>query len=415
MSAPKVEIKHLSKIFYQSMSDMVVKRNTSDAPVSKNDKLVLNDINLVLNSGETVGIIGRNGAGKSTLLSIIVGIASQTQGEVTVTGKVTAVMTLGVGLREDLTGRENIYLDGEIQGKSRTEIDQLIDKIIDFAELDEFIDKPVKIYSTGMKSRLAFSMLVEIEPEILIIDEALSAGDIFFAEKASKKIREICQKGKIVILVSHSMGTIDTMCTRCLWLENGNITMDDKPAIVTQAYLKKIREEDDLSDTKKMQKEASETIEDAHYKINSAVLKQIDSDYLQNVFYTQDSFVLELELNRITTHVPDLNLIINVERIDGLLIHNQKYNLSEIKNDKTNRSWSFKLELPSLVINKGYYQIKVELKEHELITNYFTRHFEIRNNQMPSGGAPLLHYPAEITLVNEEKSECLDSIELTAE
>ena len=410
--SPKIEIKNLSKIFHYRIAD-VLKTDGGETSVTAKDKIALRDINLEIRSGETVGIIGRNGAGKSTLLSIIVGIASQSGGEVNISGKVTAVLTIGIGLREDLTGRDNIYLDGEIQGKSKAEMDEVIDKIIDFAELEDFIDKPVKTYSTGMKSRLAFSMLVEIEPEILIIDEALSAGDIFFAAKASKRINEICQKGKIVILVSHSMGAIDTMCNRCLWMEHGEIIMDDKPDVVTKAYLKKIREEDELTDISVKRVEVSNTYVNSGCKITSLKLKQFNSDYSQNIFYPHDSFVIDIEIEKHSDTNPDL--IVSIERIDGIVIHHQIYKMDQLEKSGLNSSLLVQLTLQSLSLNKGYYQLKLELLEKEVITNYFVRLFEVKNSQIYSGGSPLLHYPAEITLVNEEKSKCSDSIELITE
>jgi lipopolysaccharide transport system ATP-binding protein len=411
MQSPKIDIKNLSKIFYHRVSDMLSKKDSNNADLSTKDKMALRDINVTIQSGDILGIIGRNGAGKSTLLSIIAGIAKQTQGTLSITGKVTAIMTLGVGLREDLTGRENIYLDGEIQGHTKNKMDLIMDKIIDFAQLEDFIDKPVKTYSTGMKSRLAFSMLVEVEPEILIIDEALSAGDVFFAEKASKKIREICQKGKIVILVSHSMGAIQSMCNRCLWMEQGEIIMDNAPQTVTQAYLKKVKEEDDLTQLSALNTETSNQLEEAFFKIRHIQFKKIGQEKQQSVFYTQDSFSIEVTINRMKWC--DAFLTLSIERIDGLIIHHQRYPLAFEESGEEEADLLFTLALESLVLNKGYYQLNIELVEKGVRSNFFTRLFEVKNNQMPSGGSPLLHYPVEI--INKEQSRCLDSIELTAE
>ncbi|KTD61994.1 ABC transporter ATP-binding protein [Legionella spiritensis] len=413
MQTPEIEIIRLSKIFYRRLHDVLHNKNTNNEPSDGQDKVALNNINLTLQSGETVGIIGRNGAGKSTLLSIIAGIASQTHGKVNIIGKVTAVMTLGIGLREDLTGRENIYLDGEIQGKSREEMNSVIDRIIAFSELDDFIDKPIKTYSTGMKSRLAFSMLVEIEPEILIIDEALSAGDVFFANKATKKIREICKKGKIVILVSHSMGTIESMCTRCLWMEKGEIIMDDAPDKVTKAYLQKIREEDEQAEIKQYQLATCDTLEQAGYKIINAELKLSGSDYAQNLFYTKDSFVMDITIQQVLPSNARLTVII--ERIDGLTLHHQDYELQTLSATKESETFILQLALESLVFNKGYYQLKLQVCENDAITSRFSRFFEIRNNHIPSGGFPLLDYPAQITLAKEDFPVCSDSIELITE
>lgn len=162
-----------------------------------------------------------------------------------------------MGLREHASGRENIYIDGEVQGKSRVEIDAVIDEIIEFAELGEFIDMPVRTYSTGMKSRLAFAMISCLEPEILIIDEALSAGDAKFSAKATRKIQEICAKGRIVILVSHSMASIQSMCNRCLWIDQGKIVMDGLPDQVCKAYIDAVRSEDEAKLLERFRDEAS--------------------------------------------------------------------------------------------------------------------------------------------------------------
>ena len=211
----------------------------------RGEKKVLRGVSLQCAEGERIGIIGRNGAGKTTLLQLIAGIGVPTGGVLEINGHVTAIFTLGLGLREDLSGRENIFIDGELQGRSHAETVAIMAATIEFAELGEFIDRPVRTYSTGMKARLAFSMLVHIEPEILIIDEALSVGDAQFARKATAKMRELTQRGKILIVVSHSMGAIRDMCNRCLWIDAGVIRMDGAPEAVTQAYLEEVRQLDE--------------------------------------------------------------------------------------------------------------------------------------------------------------------------
>ena len=412
MLQPRIEVKHLSKVFYRHFGDTFRENRFEKKQLLPDDKLVLDNVSFVFNSGETIGVIGRNGAGKSTLLSILAGVSKQTYGEVNICGKVTAVMTLGVGLREDLSGRDNIYLDGQLQGKTRNDVNKIIDEIIEFTELGEFIDRPVKVYSTGMKSRLAFSMLVGIEPEILIIDEALSAGDAFFAEKASQKIKEICKKGKIVIIVSHSMATIHSMCNRCLWVEKGMILMDDEPAKVTTRYLQKIQEEDQCRELKNHQAIISHTNEHANYKILDVALKCLDSDYPQSIFYTKDSLSIEIGIKKLSSGFAVLHFVL--ERIDGLVVCHEQH---EINPDSSDLSFSFRIQfsLESLTLNKGYYQLKVDLMENSELTNQFIRFFEVKNNHMAKGGTSLLHYPAEIALLNEEVKLCSDSIELIAE
>ncbi|MGB4101384.1 MAG: ABC transporter ATP-binding protein [Alphaproteobacteria bacterium] len=208
-------------------------------------KQVLRGLSFQIAEGERIGVIGRNGAGKTTLLQLISGIGVPTGGVLDINGHVTAIFTLGLGLREDLTGRENIFIDGELQGRSRAATLAVMEETLEFAELGEFIDRPVRTYSTGMKARLAFAMLVHIEPEILIIDEALSVGDTNFARKATAKMRALAQRGKILIVVSHAMGAICDMCTRCLWIDQGTIRMDGTPELVTQAYLEEVRQVDE--------------------------------------------------------------------------------------------------------------------------------------------------------------------------
>jgi lipopolysaccharide transport system ATP-binding protein len=176
---------------------------------------------------------------------MLAGITEPTAGRLRISGKVTAVLTLGIGLREDLTGRENIYLDGETQGKAREEMDADVEAIVEFTELGKFIDLPLRTYSTGMKARLAFAMITQIDPEILIIDEALSVGDAAFSVKAGRRIAQLCAQGAIVLIVSHSMQSIRELCNRCLWLDQGKLVMDGPPEEVTRAYLESVREADE--------------------------------------------------------------------------------------------------------------------------------------------------------------------------
>src|SRR5450755_2330055 len=176
--------------------------------ISMRNVHALRDVSFEIREGERVGIIGRNGAGKTTLLSLLAGITDPLSGRVEIVGDVHAMLTIGAVLRDEATGRENIYLDGVVHGKSRENIDAHVDEVIAFSELAEFIDRPVRTYSSGMKARLAFSMGTFIEPDILIIDETLSVGDVFFSAKASRRMKEITARGRIVIVVSHALKVI---------------------------------------------------------------------------------------------------------------------------------------------------------------------------------------------------------------
>ena len=206
--------------------------------------LAVDNVTLSVREGDRLGVIGPNGAGKSSLLQLVSGVASPSSGQISVNGRIISILTLGSVLREELTGRENILLDAAIQDIPNDQLDLVIDHVIEFSELGSFIDHPVRTYSTGMKARLAFSMISQLEPEILILDETLAVGDAFFVRKAGQRIKEICDKGKIIILVSHSMDSIRRICNRCILMRDGRIEMDGTPEYVTAAYVQEIKEED---------------------------------------------------------------------------------------------------------------------------------------------------------------------------
>lgn len=186
----------------------------------------LNGVNFRIYPGESVGIIGKNGAGKSTILKMITGVTFPDSGEITVKGKVAALLELTAGFSLDMTGMENIYLKGYILGLTDNEIKELEQDIIDFAELGEYIDQPVRTYSSGMKMRLGFAININIKPEILVIDEALSVGDAAFKKKCKEKIKELISTGVTVLYVSHSSDSIKETCSRAIYLKNGKVEYD---------------------------------------------------------------------------------------------------------------------------------------------------------------------------------------------
>jgi lipopolysaccharide transport system ATP-binding protein len=201
-----------------------------------NDFWALQNICFEIHAGEIVGIVGRNGAGKSTLLQLLCGTLKPSTGKLQVTGRVAALLELGAGFNPDFTGRENVYMNAAILGLQRHEIDDRIQSIIDFAEIGEFIDQPVRTYSSGMFMRLAFSGATSSDPDILIIDEALSVGDGAFARKSFERIMSLKERGKTILFCSHAMYQVEALCSRALWLENGSIKMDGSSANVTSAY-----------------------------------------------------------------------------------------------------------------------------------------------------------------------------------
>jgi len=196
----------------------------------------LDKVTFSVDNGEVLGIVGRNGSGKSTTLKIIAGIYRPTSGKLTVNGRVSALIELGAGFHPDLTGRENIVIDGLLLGLTRKQIREREQRIIDFAELGEFIDSPVKQYSSGMYMRLAFSVAVEVDPDILLIDEILSVGDEPFQEKCIKRIEEFRNRGKTIVFVSHAAGSIQLLCARAILLHEGKLMADGSPGQVLGKY-----------------------------------------------------------------------------------------------------------------------------------------------------------------------------------
>lgn len=209
---------------------------------SKNNILhVLKDINIEIKKGESVALIGTNGSGKSTLLKLMNRIIYPTKGRITKDGKLTSLLELGAGFHDDFTGRENIYFNASIFGLTKEEIDKKLDQIIEFSELEEFIDNPVRTYSSGMYMRLAFSVAINVEADILLIDEILAVGDQHFQDKCFNKLIELKETGKTIVIVTHSMEQVKRFCDRAIWLYEGEVHRDGKVSEVLEEYLKVCR------------------------------------------------------------------------------------------------------------------------------------------------------------------------------
>lgn len=200
------------------------------------DFAALDNVSLSVKKGETLGIIGENGAGKSTLLQLIAGTLSPTSGEIIINGRVLALLELGVGFHPEFTGRENIFFYGDILGFPRNYIHSKFNEILEFSELGDFIDRPLKTYSTGMQMRLAFSLVSSLEPDILIVDEALSVGDMHFQKKCIDRITDFKKNGMTIIFCSHSTYHVSILCDKCVWLKNGRVEMFDRTEKVVPAY-----------------------------------------------------------------------------------------------------------------------------------------------------------------------------------
>ena len=222
-----------------SMKQAFVNLFTKKKKKKKNDDFwALKNVSFTVDKGEVVGLIGSNGAGKSTLLKVVSGVMKPTSGKVTVQGVISPMIELGAGFDGNLTARENIYLNGAILGYSKKFLDEKFDEIVEFSELKDFLDVPVKNFSSGMTAKLAFSIATIVNPEILIVDEILSVGDLKFQEKSKHKMMEMIKGGTTVLYVSHSLESIKELCTKVVWLEHGKVVKIGDTKKVCDAYYK---------------------------------------------------------------------------------------------------------------------------------------------------------------------------------
>src|SRR5215472_6162483 len=197
----------------------------------------LRDVSFKVEAGEVVGIIGRNGAGKSTLLKILAKITYPTAGRVRTRGRIAALLEVGAGFHEELTGRENIYLNGSIMGMRKKEVDTKLEAIVEFSGMQRFIDTPIKRYSSGMRSRLGFAVAAHLEPDVLIVDEVLAVGDAAFQKKCINAMHELRGGGRTVLFVSHNMAAVENLCSRGIWIANGSVRLDGPTHSVIEAYM----------------------------------------------------------------------------------------------------------------------------------------------------------------------------------
>lgn len=252
-----IEIRNMTKTFrtykdkQKTLKEMLTRRRGEVV-----ENVVLDDISLDIKKGETVALIGTNGSGKSTLLKIMTKILYPNKGTVETNGKLTSLLELGAGFHPDFTGRENIYFNAAIFGLNREEIDKRIDDIIAFSELGPFIDEPVRTYSSGMYMRLAFSVAINVDAEILLIDEILAVGDQHFQNKCFDKLEELRDSDKTIVIVSHSLGVVKILCSRAVWIYKGKLRLDGDPTYVISKYL-----EQSAIDNKEEAKQAAQSSE----------------------------------------------------------------------------------------------------------------------------------------------------------
>ena len=303
---PIIMLKHVTKAY--QLYDRPIDRLKEGLSITHKSyhrtHTVLDDFNLTVLRGESVGFVGRNGAGKSTLLKLITGVLTANSGTIEVKGKVAALLELGAGFNMEYTGRQNIYLNGKMMGYSKEQMDERADSIIEFADIGEFIDQPVRTYSSGMFARLAFAVSINVSPDILIVDEVLSVGDTRFQMKCIDKMKELKDRGTTVLFVSHTLEQIKRFCSRAVWMRDGHIEMEGEASEIIDLYDSHMRTGMDIETLKALkagvQKETGTTGEASQ---EDKVLT-IDSVRLnQTSFHTFDSLEVTIGYTVNTDHV----------------------------------------------------------------------------------------------------------------
>lgn len=286
-----IQIRNISKI-YKVYDNPIDRLKESVLPLKKKyhkEFVALNNISFDVKKGEIVGIVGKNGSGKSTLLKIITGVLNPTSGTVDIKGKISALLELGAGFNQELSGLENIYLNGTIMGFSKNEIEEKIPTILEFAEIGDFIHQPVKTYSSGMFARLAFAVAINVDPDILIVDEALSVGDMYFQEKSFTKMKNFREQGKTIFFVSHSLPSVRNFCNRAIWIHEGQMIMIDRADAVCNEYTDWINEQtEELKEVKEV-----EVLDEINPK-SKIFIKKVNLD--QSTYKTDEDIMITVLL-----------------------------------------------------------------------------------------------------------------------
>lgn len=289
MSKTVVDVQNLTKIYplYDRKSDRLKEAISLSKKKRHKEFYALKDISFSVQEGESVGFVGKNGSGKSTLLKMLTGVLTPTSGTYHMEGNISALLELGAGFNQEYTGLENIFLNGSIMGFSREQMDEKVDNILEFADIGEFAYQPVKMYSSGMFVRLAFAVAINVEPDILIVDEALSVGDIFFQQKCYKKFDDFRKAGKTILFVTHDMGSIIRYCNRALLLDSGELISTGTPKSIVDKY-KKLMAGVDIR-----QEEATEREEEHIEKAVDTVAEILDDSREWKSYYTLNPSSLE--------------------------------------------------------------------------------------------------------------------------
>lgn len=365
MSEPIISVENLGKCYqignsqergYTALRDVVAnkaksifKRNTSSFKITE-DFWALKDINFEIEQGQAVGIIGRNGAGKSTLLKLLSRITEPTTGRITLNGRVASLLEVGTGFHPELTGRENIYLNGAILGMRRSEIKAKFDEIVDFSGVEKFLDTPVKRYSSGMYVRLAFAVAAHLEPEILVVDEVLAVGDAEFQKKCLGKMEDVSKSGRTVLFVSHNIAAIEALCTKCVLLNQGQVEAVGPTRDITQLYLQSAQ--------------SSKNSFNQTFSDNGSVAQITQLEFLSDNRHTDILFMgddLEIRLSYKTDVVLESPMmgIVLYDAMDAPLLFFNNKNYGVYFDANSSKTGVFTIKINDLNLMPGFYSLDI--------------------------------------------------------
>lgn len=365
MTEPAIKISNVSKRFLIGNVSSLSLRETLTSVFSKKESksefIALNDINLEIQPGEAIGVIGKNGAGKSTLLKILSKITPPTEGKIEINGRIASLLEVGTGFHPELTGRENIYLNGTILGMTRKEINEQIDEIIAFSGVEKFINTPVKRYSSGMYVRLAFAVAAHLNPEILIIDEVLAVGDAEFQKKCLGKMNDVANSGRTVLFVSHNMGAINALCNRCVFLEKGELkyTGDTQEAI--RRYL---QNPDHQNYSIKNHPTRSGN---GNIRIEEIVITDKEYNPISTLFSGMEAcFVLSFKANH-----PPQNLVFRIQVVsdEGIILFTCNNFHSSSPFSELGKSEKVACHIPKIPMNSGNFALNIQCLENLEVTD----------------------------------------------
>ena len=354
-----IRVKDLTKKYklYQKRSERLA--NAFGKEKNIKEFYALKGVSFEISKGECVGIIGHNGAGKSTLLKLLTGVAFPTSGEIEINGRLASMLELGSGFNPELTGMENIYFNGSLNGLTKEEIDGKLKDILEFADIGNFIEQPVKNYSSGMFARLAFAVAINVDPDILIVDEILSVGDVGFQVKCMEKFNEFKKKGKTILYVSHGLGTVKKFCDRAIWLQKGEVVDDGNSVIVVERYYNLNFNPANIEQLKDHKSDI----------INSIAVKS----NTKNVEYLE-KLDLEVEYDLISNDLKDPNIVLEFRKTDyepGTTRGNEQFVCGI--NSKDN--------IKNIPFNLGVNKLKVSLNKVNLVAGVYYIDFVLRDGE----------------------------------